>query len=169
MEKLRYRLVTGALLLCWMCTIYRFSAQPAVESEKVSGTVAYRVVEVYNRIFSAAYSQEKMEARAKAIDYPIRKAAHMTEYAVLGIIALLCLMGYEGLERKIYPVSLFIAVLYAASDEFHQLYVPGRAGRISDVCIDAIGAAIGLLLFFVLQKIRERIAKRGSFHYNKNK
>ena len=169
MKKLLYRLVTGALLLCWMCTIFRFSAQPAVQSEKVSGGVAYRVVEAYCQIFHVAYTEEEMEIHAEAIDYPIRKAAHMTEYAVLGIYAFLCLIGYEQKKKIIYPASLLIAVLYATSDEIHQLYVPGRAGRFSDVCIDMSGAALGLLLVFVLQKIWEMIAKRRSFHYNKSK
>lgn len=169
MKRLLYRVLTAALLLGWMVTIFQFSAQPAVQSEKVSGGVAYRVVETYTRVFHVSCSEEKKQTWAEAVDYPIRKAAHMTEYAVLGVLALLCFAGYGRKRRIIYPAAFFTAAIYAASDEFHQLYVPGRAGRFSDVCIDALGAALGLLFVFALQKVWEGIAKRTRFHYNKNK
>ena len=81
MKKLFYRIVTGLLLAGWMCIIFRFSAQPAVESEQVSGSVSYRMVEVYCEMFHKELTQSRMDALAGAIDYPIRKAAHMTEYA----------------------------------------------------------------------------------------
>jgi VanZ family protein len=44
-------------------------------------------------------------------------------------------------------VAFALAVLYAASDEFHQTFVEGRVGAIHDVAIDAIGAAIGIALY----------------------
>ena len=65
--------------------------------------------------------------------------------------------------------AVAVAVLYAATDEIHQLFVPGRAGRFSDVCIDTLGAVIWLLLFTALRKLWEMIAKRRGFQYNKNR
>ncbi len=168
MKKLCYRLITGLLLAGWMFIIFRFSAQPAVESEKVSGSVSDRVVEAYCEIFHKELPQDKRDALAKRIDYPIRKAAHMTEYAVMGILAFAFLAGYMGENAKTYLASLLIAAIYAASDEIHQLFVPGRAGRFSDVCIDTLGVVLGLFALFLLQKIWERIAKRRRLHYNKN-
>ena len=94
MKKLFYRIVTGLLLAGWMCIIFRFSAQPAVESEQVSGSVSYRMVEVYCEMFHKELTQSRMDALAGAIDYPIRKAAHMTEYAAMGILAFAFLAGY---------------------------------------------------------------------------
>jgi VanZ family protein len=70
-------------------------------------------------------------------DYALRKCAHMTEYAVLA--ALLCrALGHE--------LPAFLAtVAYAATDELHQHFVPGRHASAVDVAIDAVGAAIGLV------------------------
>ena len=49
--KLRiYRVITGGLLLLCMVMIFRFSAQPASESEQVSGGVAYRIVETWSHL-----------------------------------------------------------------------------------------------------------------------
>lgn len=45
------------------------------------------------------------------------------------------------------------AAVYAATDEIHQLFVPGRAGRFSDVCIDGAGAVLGVVVFVVIVKL----------------
>ena len=64
-------------------------------------------------------------------DYPLRKLAHMAEYAVLYLLARRA-MGARA--------ALAFSILYAASDEWHQTFVPGRRGAASDVLIDALGA-----------------------------
>ncbi len=77
--KLRiYRVITGGLLLLCMVMIFRFSAQPASESEQVSGGVACRIVETWSHLTGAEYTQSEMEVYADRIDYPVRKLAHMT-------------------------------------------------------------------------------------------
>ena len=70
-------------------------------------------------------------------DLVLRKAAHMTEYAILA-----------ALLRRATGSSVWafgLAVAYAATDEFHQTFVRGRHGSPIDVGIDAIGVAIGLM------------------------
>ena len=56
--KLRiYRVITGGLLLLCMVMIFRFSAQPASESEQVSGGVAYRIVETWSHLTGTEYTE----------------------------------------------------------------------------------------------------------------
>lgn len=161
MKKTLYRLITGLLLAGWMFTIFLFSGQPAVESAKVSGTVAYRMVDACNQVFHMGLTEETMEKYARNMDHPVRKAAHMTEYAILGLLSFFCLAGYLERERRTYLFALGIAICYAASDEIHQLFVPGRAGRFGDVCIDTAGAALGLIfLFFLLKMIGKHCEKK---------
>ncbi len=70
-------------------------------------------------------------------DLALRKAAHFSEYAVLGAL----------LARAVREFPAFaLAVLYAVSDELHQTFVPGRAGTLLDLGIDAGGALAGILL-----------------------
>ena len=74
----------------------------------------------------------------------IRKLAHVTEYMIFSLILL---RGVRG-ERKGWQLNwalaaLGIAVGYAALDELHQMFVPGRGPAIRDVLIDATGAALG--------------------------
>ncbi|MFH0861583.1 MAG: VanZ family protein [Candidatus Altiarchaeota archaeon] len=70
---------------------------------------------------------------------PVAKVGHLMEYAVLGFLAF-PLAGQS--KRPLLSCVIFCAA-YAASDEFHQLFVPGRHGTPVDVLIDAVGAVIG--------------------------
>ena len=45
--------------------------------------------------------------------------------------------------------SIGISAFMACTDEFHQLFIEGRAGRIQDVCIDTAGATFGILLTLI--------------------
>jgi VanZ family protein len=87
------------------------------------------------------------------IDYLVRKAAHFTEYAILAVLihhALGLVSGWSA-QRRV-AVAWALAVLYAASDEFHQSFVPGRGPAVTDVVIDACGALAGLLLWRILAR-----------------
>jgi VanZ family protein len=78
-------------------------------------------------------------------DLVLRKLAHTAEYAILGAL-LVRATGRSGL-------ALALGVAYAASDELHQAFVPGRLGSPLDVAIDAVGVAAGILLW---QSVRAR-------------
>lgn len=62
-------------------------------------------------------------------------------------------LTYEFSDSKRMIFSLLIGVEYAAIDEIHQLFIDGRSGQISDVCIDAIGIAIGVCFVMAVYKI----------------
>ena len=91
----------------------------------------------------------------------IRKCAHLTEYAILAILFWRALR--KPVKKDLRPWSwkeakmavLFVA-LYAASDEFHQRFVPSRQASVIDVLIDTIGGSLGLLLIWMIGRWRER-------------
>jgi VanZ family protein len=70
-------------------------------------------------------------------DTVLRKLAHFTEYAVLGALVL------RAVRRE--PPAVALGVAYAASDELHQHFVPGRHAALRDVAIDAAGVLAGVL------------------------
>jgi VanZ family protein len=78
-------------------------------------------------------------------DTILRKGAHLTEYAVLGGLL------YRALGRE--PLALAAGIAYAATDELHQYFVRGRHASPVDVAIDAVGIAVGMLLWL---RLRER-------------
>ena len=79
-------------------------------------------------------------------DLVLRKAAHMAEYAILAAL-LVRALGNE-------LVAFGAAVAYAVTDEIHQTFVAGRAGKPLDVLVDAVGAALGILLWRKLRSAR---------------
>jgi VanZ family protein len=79
-------------------------------------------------------------------DLVLRKLAHVTEYAVLGAL-LLRATGRAWM-------AVVLGVLYAASDELHQTFVPGRHGRPLDVAIDTVGLLLGVVLWRSLERRR---------------
>jgi VanZ family protein len=76
-------------------------------------------------------------------DTVLRKCAHVTEYAVLGALL------YRALEREVSALAAGIA--YAATDELHQHFVHGRHASPVDVGIDAVGVAVGMLVWLRLR------------------
>jgi VanZ family protein len=70
-------------------------------------------------------------------DLVLRKLAHATEYAVFGFLLL------RALGREL--PAVFAGVAYAATDELHQHFVPGRHASPYDVVIDACGVLLGVL------------------------
>jgi VanZ family protein len=77
-------------------------------------------------------------------DTILRKGAHLTEYAVLGGLL------YRALGRE--PLALAVGIAYAATDELHQYFVRGRHASPVDVAIDAVGIAVGMLLWLRLHE-----------------
>ena len=80
-------------------------------------------------------------------DFLLRKAAHVTEYAVLAALLWRALKGGRPFSvGRLFALSLFISVLYAASDEWHQSFVPTRGPSVRDVLIDSAGALAACLI-----------------------
>lgn len=148
----RLRIAAGVLALFWMCVIFAFSAQKKDESSAVSQGFSYRVVNSTTRLFHLDLDEERMREIALEIEGKVRKAAHMTEYAILSILIYVWLGLWQQLWWKKSVKAFCIAIPYAASDELHQLFVPGRAGRLNDVLIDSIGAVLGLFLFLGVKR-----------------
>ena len=127
-----------------MVVIFMFSAEPDTESSELSGSVSYRIVSVVNTITASHWDEKELLDKAELIDYPVRKCAHMSEYAILTLLGFVTFSFLHGRRRFVIPITM--TFLYACTDEIHQ---PGRAGRFTDVLIDTTGGII-MLLFIAL-------------------
>lgn len=130
------------LAILWMAAIFFFSSRNADESNAQSNRAGMLAGHLFVRDFDSWTEQEQLDF-AKKIDHPVRKTAHASEYALLGML----LFGAMTATRKIRMSYAWLAAsCYAATDEFHQLFVPGRSCQFTDVCIDSGGAALGILV-----------------------
>ncbi len=91
------------------------------------------------------------DATLATIHFLVRKAGHLTEYAILALLAARAFStsSRDLLRNRWFWVSLLIVVAYALSDEFHQSFVPSRTASIYDSMIDSIGGLIALLLLAI--------------------
>lgn len=143
-------LVTGIL-------ITGFSSQNGSESSGLSKKAANAVIQVFDTVNVVSFTDENQrEELIKKMQYPIRKGAHMTEYAAFTVFTYIALMvnGIPAEKRKY--VAFIIAFLLACSDELHQRFVPGRSGRVTDVLIDSAGCIIALLIIEVIRRIYKK-------------
>lgn len=137
--------------LIMMAVIFYFSSCPAVESTQTSSRVIDFLIDGWEFISGSQLSPEQTVHLSEALVVPVRKGAHMLEYALLSWCFFL---GIYNLVRWYPYIPAFICTFfYAGTDEFHQLYVQGRAGRVTDVLIDSAGALIALtVLHFILRR-----------------
>jgi len=85
-----------------------------------------------------------------------RKNAHVFEYLVLTLLGVRMLkyLGKPLIKSIVY--ATLISLIYAASDEFHQLFVYGREGKLSDVGIDFIGIVLAFFIYLGLMSYQKR-------------
>ena len=71
---------------------------------------------------------------------------HIVQYGALAALAYRLLASYQTLPRMwTLGGALLFAVCYGVTDEFHQMFVPGRSATLGDLALDTIGAALGLV------------------------
>lgn len=144
------RAISIILLVAWMITIFAFSSQ---NSNKSSATSSAFVENFISTIYPQ-FDDLSVEKQLKTTDFItvfVRKAAHFFEYFILGILSLTTIYLFK--KYKLFNcciISFMFCVIYAISDEVHQYFVPGRACRVIDVCVDSAGAISAIVLLSII-------------------
>ena len=100
------------------------------------------------------------EAQIEGIHHLLRKCAHLAEYSVFALLLWRALRKPVKGDTRAWDwcqvrLVLLIVMLYAATDEFHQQFVPTRTSLVSDVFIDTGGGAAGLLALWLIGRWRK--------------
>ena len=147
----RGRMLVFAPAAAWYGVIFALSAQTGDESGKLSGAIVDQSISwlgKWGEIFHWNWEAVQL------LSFLIRKAAHMGIYFIL---AALVLYGVQriGCGKAAAWTGLACALL-AALDEVHQIFVPGRDGKVTDVLIDLGGVACLLLVWWAITAIAGR-------------
>ena len=150
-----------AVIVCllWMAFIFYQSSQTSQQSNELSH-------EIVNYIGSQQKEETKVETPEsmviqeskwsfEQVNVFIRKSAHAFEFFILAILLAWVLIEYHISGWKVTVMTLLAVLLYAISDEFHQLFVEGRSARIFDVTVDFVGGVIGISFVQLILKIRQ--------------
>jgi len=97
-----------------------------------------------------------------AVDKPFRITGHLLAFAALAASLLLALSRGRRPRLAHVVIASAVTVLYGASDEWHQSFVPDRTGRLDDLVVDTIGAIVGLALAYAVLTVRARAAERSA-------
>lgn len=124
------------LVIIWMILIFIMSSFNSTESSNQSNFIVNIILDIFNI------------TNIKLLSLIIRKLAHFTEYFILGILIYNLIHSYN---KKIY-IAIIICVLYAISDEIHQLFVSGRSCQLLDILIDSIGSIAGTYLLYFIKR-----------------
>lgn len=147
-----------------MALIFSLSAQPRAESSAQSGLVASALLTVLNWALPGSLEPGLAPETLETAEHLLRKTAHVLAYLVLGALTARAwrvarggtagvgndgVGGVVGKRRDLPAIAgpLAVCVVYAASDELHQLLVPGRSGEFGDILLDSLGALAGVLLY----------------------
>lgn len=173
------RIILGILIIIWMITIFLFSNQDGMESENTSDIITNRLVNetiendieieenvdntnnenINNSVNVAKYNYE-FEMYKGEVRLVVRKSAHFIIYLVGGFLLFNFFRTYNISLRNQIIYAILGIILYASSDEFHQLFVNGRTARVEDVLLDTLGAIVGILLNLICLKIVYKIKNK---------
>ena len=139
--KMIQKIIFGILLIVWLIIIFLFSSENAEKSTKTSDGFINSITNILNI--------EKPKDKEK-VGHIVRKIAHFTEYFILGLILFLNLRLYP-IDNKLI-IGIILCMIYASSDEIHQIFVDGREAKILDVLIDTLGSATSLIILSLITK-----------------
>lgn len=125
--------------------IFCFSAQDSGESGSLSRMISEKCVGFLNWLSGSRWNEAKEAEMAGWLEYPLRKLAHFSEYACMGVLVYTLWSQWITQGRRLYVLTAVWVFLSAAGDEFHQYFVPGRCASFADVLLDTGGGAFGML------------------------
>ena len=160
-KNIKYVKCIIAIICCIM--IFSFSAVPAKASTKQSKGLTYNVIKLLN---GNKLSEKELEKLTKKVNPLVRKIAHFSIYMILAIFTYMFIEELniksksekERLRKNIIYTCIF-CIIYAVFDEIHQIYVPGRTGKVIDVIIDTLGSCMGIAILLLNNFIKIRCKK----------
>lgn len=143
-------------VILWMGLIFFMSTD--------TGSAAHtsRILEPLLRWMNPQISRAAIEQA----HFLVRKCGHLSEYAVLAVLCWRALMHSRSAKSsdqamKCAIIAFIVSVIYAASDEYHQSFIPTRGPSVRDVMIDSCGSLLGLTVLLILHRRRIRLAQNG--------
>lgn len=124
------------LVILWMIFIFVMSSFDASSSSNQSNFIIDIITSIINIKDTGLLS------------LIIRKLAHFIEYFILGILVINFITRYD---KKII-IAILLCIIYATSDEIHQIFVPGRSCRVMDILLDSFGSISGIIIYDLNKK-----------------
>lgn len=142
------RIIFLILIIINCIVIFIFSSQNGEKSSDVSGSFVRKIIEILPG--TEELSENEKEQLIEKLQFIVRKGAHFTIYTLLGIFIMGFMNTFIISQKKKILFSFLFGIIYAITDEFHQLFSSGRTAKILDVVIDTLGVGFGILIISVI-------------------
>ena len=147
-------IIFGMIAVFWCGVIFFLSSENSGESSARSGRIITAICETFVPGYENYTESEKNELKAD-LSFAVRKAAHFTAYAILGALLFQLFYLFKNLWLRS-VLAILCAFAYAASDEIHQSFVPGRSCEFRDMLIDTGGAALAVLISLLIIHLKSK-------------
>jgi len=138
--------------VAWAATMFQLSSRAFA-----GGFTAWLLHQILS-LFDVKVSPDNFAT----LHFLLRKLAHLTEYAIFGLLLYGCFNGGKRLEwhpRKALW-SLAIAAGFSVTDEYHQRFIPGRGASLLDCTIDTLGAVLGVIFLYARERYSQMRSRR---------
>ena len=147
------RIIFAVLTIATFVTIFMFSSQNGEKSGSTSREFTKKIIEILQ--IDKNLSESEKENLIENLQFVIRKLAHFTIYTIAGINIFGFVNTFDMKKKNKILCALLVGIIYAMSDEIHQMFSGGRTPAIRDVFIDSCGVLFGICIFLVINKIIE--------------
>ena len=158
-KRKRLRIVLWLAAVAWMGLIFAFSLEDADQSSETSGRIIRWLLAHFDTTFLELSPEEQL-LRVGEWSFVVRKLAHFSLFAVMGLLSFAA-FSVDLPLRRAFPAALGLGTARGVLDEVQQAFVPGRSCEFRDMCIDAAGVLLGAaFLFLILHLIQRKKLKR---------
>ena len=157
------RVILIVLVGVWMIFIFSFSADTNMNQSLLSEAFLNKVTRLIEVVTGGNITISISDGNLIFIEQCLRKIAHMFIYYLMATTIMLFLLTFKIRFYWCALHTFIFCFLYACSDEFHQIYVPGRGPSFRDVIIDTFGASLGIMaamtVYCIIHTIYARFLK----------
>lgn len=156
------RIIFAILTIATFITIFIFSNQNGEKSSYTSRGFTKKIIEILQ--LDKNLSESEKENLIENSQFIIRKLAHFTIYTIAGINIFGFVNTFDMKKKNKILGTLLVGIIYAISDEIHQMFSGDRTPAIRDVIIDSCGVLFGICIFLIFNKIIEM--RKNKIHRN---
>lgn len=150
------RIIFAILTIATFVIIFIFSSQNGEKSGSTSRGFTKKIIEILQ--LDKKLSESEKEDLIENSQFVIRKLAHFTIYAIAGINIYGFVNTYDMKKKNKILGALLVGIIYAISDEIHQMFSGDRTPAIRDVFVDSCGVLFGIGIILLIKNIKRKIS-----------
>jgi len=158
---MKRKVIYITLTIIWMIMIFIMSSMDTYESNGKSKQTIKKTVQKTSEIsedigvVNSKPTEKQINETVDKLNFPLRKCAHATEYAILALLIIFVLNSFWGKNYTFKKIAIAVGIccIYSLTDEYHQSFVAGRTNQFTDCLIDTLGSIIMCIIYSAIKKI----------------